>query len=133
MKLSMQEIGLLNVLEGVTGAQGKDAVALGDKIVFLVPKGELGRAIGRGGENIRLLERKVGKPVDVVEYSEEVGDFVKGLFAPVQAESAEVRDGTIFVRFPAKDKGRAIGRGGEKAERARALLQRYHNLKLKIL
>jgi N utilization substance protein A len=134
MKLSMQQIELLNVLESRTGAQGKDVVLLDDgKIVFMVPKAELGRAVGRGGANVERLAQAVGKPVDIVEYSEDEQEFVKGLFAPVQPDSIEVRDGTVFVRFQTADKGRAIGRGGEKAARARTLLERYCNLKLKIL
>ncbi|OIO28479.1 hypothetical protein AUJ16_00685 [Candidatus Micrarchaeota archaeon CG1_02_60_51] len=133
MKLSMQEIGLLNLLESATGAQGRDAVAVGEKLVFVVNEGQLGRAIGKGGEGLRRLEARVGKQVEVVEYAEGAEKFARNLFAPVNAENVEVKNGTAFVRFKGEDKGRAIGRGGEKAERARALLERFHGLKLKIL
>ncbi|PIY92022.1 NusA-like transcription termination signal-binding factor, partial [Candidatus Micrarchaeota archaeon CG_4_10_14_0_8_um_filter_60_7] len=81
MKLSMQEIGLLNLLESATGAQGRDAVAVGEKLVFVVNEGQLGRAIGKGGEGLRRLEARVGKQVEVVEYAEGAEKFARNLFA----------------------------------------------------
>jgi N utilization substance protein A len=133
MKLSMQEIELLNLLESKTGASGKDAVDFGGNLVFVVPKSELGRAVGRGGANIERLSRAVGKPVSVVGFDEDANEFVKFLFAPVQPSKIEVKNGTVFVRFQSEDKGRAIGRGGGKAERARKLLGKYFKFKLKIV
>ena len=132
-KLSGDEIELLNLLEQTTGARAVDVLVLPDTIVFLVKKGDLGRAIGRQGANITRLSNRLKKRVEVVEYSEELNEFLKNLFKPIELEEVKKEGETVYLKVPAKDKGRVIGRGGEKVNRARALLERHFQVALKIV
>lgn len=132
-KLSGDEIELLNLLEQTTGARAVDVLVLPDTIVFLVKKGDLGRAIGRQGANITRLSHRLKKRVEVVEYSEELNEFLKNLFKPIELEEVKKEGETVYLKVPTKDKGRVIGRGGEKVNRARALLERHFQVALKIV
>ncbi len=112
-----------------TGVAPNDVVFLEDGVAFLVPPDSVGRAVGRGGANVHRLSDKFGKRVTVYASHEDARRFVEALVAPVEVTGFEVSDGVAVVRVPVRDKGRAIGRGGEKINRARALMKRRFGLK----
>ena len=138
LKLSNEEIELARMLESATGARAKDVVVINNTIVFVVRKGDLGRAVGRQGTNLEMLRRSFGKNVEFIEHSEKQQQFLANVFRGVVFLSVEEKEfngkKTIFLKIEAKYKGRAIGRGGEKINRARVMLKRHFNYDdLKIL
>ncbi len=128
--LSNDELQMIALLERQTGARANDVVLTEDSIVFVVQQGDLGRAIGKGGANIvKLRARFGGKQVDVFEYSDDVAQFLKNLFYPVEVKSVELVESggrkTVQVAVDAKNKGLAIGKAGAKIRKARFLAKRY--------
>jgi len=118
------------LFESVTGAWVKDCVIGDGCLIFVVKPGDAGVAIGRGGSHIRVLRRMFGVNVEVVEYAEDLVDFVKNSFAPARVRQVRVverSDGgrVVVVSVEPSDKGVAIGRNGRKAERNRLLVKRY--------
>ncbi|MFH0836419.1 MAG: NusA-like transcription termination signal-binding factor [Candidatus Micrarchaeota archaeon] len=139
VKLANADIQLLASFEQTTGATAFDVLIESEKIVFLVKKEQLGRAIGRQGANIERLKRVMGKRVEVIPFSDEVQEFLKSFFKPVEITSAETRENAegkkvIYLKVDQANKGLAIGRGGEKINRARVILKRHFDYAdLKIL
>ena len=127
--LSNEELQMINLLETSTGAKAKDVVLTSSAVIFVLEPGNLGKAIGKQGANIQRLKRGLDKQVDVFEYSESLEGFVRNFFYPVQVIGVEEMDQngrkTVSVKVDPKNKGLAIGKGGEKIERARLLVKRY--------
>jgi len=132
-KLSNEDFQLLGILDSRTGARAID-VLNAESLVFLLEKGELGKAIGKGGANLERLRHVFGKNVEFVEYSSELSEFVKNLFKPAEVLGVDKRGNELAVKVDAAKKGLAIGRGGEKIKRAKLLLNKYFGIEnLKVL
>lgn len=104
-----------------------------DRILYIIRPGDMGLAIGKKGDNIRKLQKVLGKKIEMVEYHEDLEGFVANIFKPV--EIAGVRkntvEGIIDVLVKKKgDIGIAIGKGGANVEKARVLLRRFFNLEI---
>lgn len=126
--ISNAEIQLINMLESSTGAHAKDVVMTGDSVIFVVEKGELGKAIGKGGVNIKRMRYAFKKNVEVVEAADDLRGFLANIFKPVKlVDVLEATSGdrkVVSVSVDNKNKGLAIGRGGERIKKARALAKR---------
>ncbi|MBW3581500.1 MAG: NusA-like transcription termination signal-binding factor [Euryarchaeota archaeon] len=109
-----------------------DLVEEEDKITFLVGKGQLGLALGKGARNLEALKKVFGKEVKVVEYDDDLERFVRNLFKPhtIETISVESEEDGIFVRCVVKpeDKGKAIGKAGRNINVVRTLARRHHNI-----
>ena len=137
-KLTNQEIEVINLLEQLTKARANDAIIMDDAVVFVVKEGELGKAIGKKGANIMKLRRILDKNVEIVEYSGELNQFLKNIFYPVDIKEISINENgdkkSIVLQVDSKNKGLAIGRRGEKIDKARMLVKRYFDFdNLKIL
>ncbi|MEW5955528.1 MAG: NusA-like transcription termination signal-binding factor [Candidatus Micrarchaeota archaeon] len=126
--LSLEDIQLMNLIEMTTGAKANDLVHEDGTLVILVQKGDLGKAIGKGGANAQKLRQKLGKEIAMVEDADDPQAFVANALAPAVLRSVDVSEEggrkVAVVSVDAKNKGSAIGRGGEKIKRARLLMQR---------
>lgn len=126
--LTNAELESIGILASRTGATATDVVLSDDSVIFVVGKGDLGKAIGKNGSNIARLKSAFGRNVEIVEAAEGVKEFLANIFRP--ARVVEVREENqggkrvAFVSVDAKDKGLAIGRGGERIKKARVLAKR---------
>lgn len=135
IKFTSTEMRYIALFESITGATVRDCIINDEQksIIFVVKKGDIGMAIGRGGKNIHLLERKTGKKHEVIEYSDDPAQFIKNALKP--ARTKEVRVGerpggktVAVVSVNPRDKGVAIGRNGRNAKRLRFLVKRYFEI-----
>ena len=82
IKLTPDEFRLLSLFQTVTTADARDCV-IDDKmgrVIFVVNKGQMGMAIGKGGSNIKQLQNVITKKIELVEYSESPVNFIKNIF-----------------------------------------------------
>ncbi|MFC2174913.1 NusA-like transcription termination signal-binding factor [archaeon] len=127
MKLGMDELQYISIIEKITRAKVKDCVLTEGELVVVVGEGEMGLAIGRNGENAEKVREAVGKKVSFIEFSPDQEKFIKKLFAPAVIESVEV-DGET-VKLKARESQRVIGKGGKRKKRAETLLERHFGIK----
>jgi N utilization substance protein A len=135
IKFTSTEMRFIALFESMTGAGVKDCIVDEEqgRIIFVVNEGQVGVAIGRGGRNIRTLERMTGKKHEIIEYSEDPVQFVKNALKPAfvkEVRLTERPDGKTmaFVTVNPRDKGVAIGKNGRNAERLRFLAKRYFQI-----
>ena len=131
--LSFKERRYIEELRILTRATALDCIIdeRFDRIVYLIKEGDMGLAIGRKGNNIRKMQRVLGKRVEMVEYSSEIEEFTKNVFKPAEVTGVERgEDGKITVYVNRGDLGIAIGKGGCTIEKARNLLSRYFDAEL---
>ena len=135
IKITSREMRYIALFENITGATVKDCIVDEDlnQIIYVVKEGNVGIAIGKGGKNIRLLERMTGKKHDIIEHSESPAQFIKNALKPAQVKEIRITerpDGKTMavVSVNPKDKGVAIGKNGKNAERIRFLAKRYFQI-----
>ncbi len=135
VKLSMDDMAMIARFEQITGAAAVDVIRddEGERIIIVVRAKQLGKAIGRGGVNVKAASDVFGRAVDVVEMAETAEEFVKSALAPARVEAVKIiehRDGNKVASVTVKneDRGIAIGRDGRNVARARILVKRHFDL-----
>ena len=129
------------LFEDETGATARDCVVFEDegdadgaddeRVVFLVKPGEMGRAIGSGGENVRKVEAQLGKDVTLVEDADTAEGFVANALAPAAVYNVTVSedDETVaYAEVDSADTGVAIGEGGRNILAAEKLAKRHYDV-----
>jgi N utilization substance protein A len=135
IKLTSDELGLISLFQSITSAVARDCVVdeKMDRVIFIVNKGQMGLAIGKGGATIRQLQNVVGKKVELVEYSDDPSEFIRNILNTEMINEIKINDkidGTkqAIVIVDAKKKGVVVGREGRNAEKARLLAKRYFQI-----
>jgi len=135
IKITSNEMRYIALFESVSGASVKDCIIDEEqaRAIFIVNKGQVGVAIGRGGRNIHVLEKMTGKRHEIIEYSEDPVQFIKNALKPAAVREVRITerpDGKTMavVTVNPKDKGVAIGKNGRNAERLRFLAKRYFQI-----
>lgn len=109
-----------------------DMVEEEDKLTFVVEKGQLGLALGKGARNLQTLKNVFNKEVKILEYDDDVERFIRNLFKPhtIDSVALESEEDGIFARVTVKpeDKGKAIGKAGRNINVIRQLARRHHNI-----
>lgn len=119
----------------MSGATARDCI-VDDKqgrIIFVVSKGQMGLAIGKKGATVKNIERAVKKPVEVVEWSDDVSEMIKNSLDARYVEEVRVTeklDGSksVVVVVDPRHKGAVLGRAGKNAEKVRLLAKRYFDI-----
>lgn len=134
VKLSTDGIRYIALFENLTGAMARDCFedSENNKLIFVVKSGDMGLAIGKGGDNINRVKKIIGKHIEIIEYSDDPVEFVKNAFHPISIKNVNIvlRDNKhiAYVEVHTKEKGLAIGRGGKNIEKVRKLSARHHNI-----
>lgn len=134
VKLSMDGIRYIALFEKITGAGAKDCYedTENNRLLFVVKNGDMGLAIGKGGEHINTVKKAINKFIEITEHSEDPVIFIKNAFHPIILKNINIKiiDGKriAYVEVPTKEKGLAIGRDGKNIEKVKKLSLRHHNI-----
>lgn len=99
-----------------------------DRVIYVIKPGDMGLAIGKKGENIRKMQKVLGRRIEMVEYAEDEKTFIANIFRPAEVlKSLEAEPGGKINVVVGKrsDLGIAIGKGGSTIEKARLLVKRF--------
>jgi len=135
IKLSSDELSLMSMFQGMTGATARDCVIdeKRNRVIFVIAKGQMGLAIGKDGASVKKIERTVRRPVEVVEWADDVEGLVRNSLGAKFVQEVRVSDrldGTkgVVVIVDSKKKGAVLGLGGKNAEKVRLLARRYFDI-----
>lgn len=135
IKLSSDELSLMSMFQGMTGATARDCVIdeKRNRVIFVIAKGQMGLAIGKDGASVKKIERTVRRPVEVVEWADNVEGLVKNSLGARFVQEVRVSDrldGTkgVVVIVDSRKKGAVLGLGGKNAEKVRLLARRYFDI-----
>jgi transcription termination/antitermination protein NusA len=135
IKLTSDELRLISLFQSITSATARDCIVDDkmDRVIFIVNKGQMGLAIGKGGTTIRQLQNVVAKKVELVEYSDVPSEFIRNILNSEMINEVKINervDGTMqaIVSVDAKKKGVVVGKEGRNAEKARLLAKRYFQI-----
>jgi transcription termination/antitermination protein NusA len=135
IKLTPDELRLISLFQSITSASARDCIVDDkmERVIFVVNKGHMGLAIGKGGATIKQLQNVIAKKVELVEYSDEASDFIRNILNSEMVKEVKINersDGSkqAIVFVDPKRKGVVVGREGRNAEKARLLAKRYFQI-----
>ncbi len=127
IKIDTEEFRIIAAFEHITNVHPKDCLVSDNMVYFLVDGDKIGLAIGKSGETIKNVSRKLGKQVKLFEYSKDPQQFVKNMIPP--AENIEIGTDEVKISVPMKERAAIIGRGGKNINIIKEFLDRHCGIK----
>lgn len=135
IRLTSNEMSYISLFESLTGTVARDCIIDNkrERILFIVNPKSSGRAIGKQGSHVKMMQRMVNKNIEIVEYSDDPIEFIKKSFYPAGIKEVRITERldnkkVAVVTVEHNDKGIAIGKDGKTAERTRLLARRYFQI-----
>ena len=133
IRLDADSLRLITLFENHTGARVRDCFEEEDRLTYVVEEGDVGKAVGKQGANLKQLRDILKKDIEVVGWAPDREKFLANIFHRYSVEGITVedrRDGSVKARVKVapNEKGRAIGREGRNIKLARALAKRHYNV-----
>jgi len=135
VKFTTNEIRYIALFETITNATVKDCIIDDehDKVTFLVKKGDMGLAIGKRGSTIAKMQKSVDKSVEIIEHSDDPGEFIKNLLSSAEITSIDFSTDSkgnkiATLDIDSKSKRKAIGKNGQNIQRARQFAKRQFEI-----
>ena len=123
----------MSLFESVTRARLKDCI-MGEKVIFIVEEGEMGKAIGKHGANVKMLESMLKKSIRVIEFNNNITEFIGNLISPIRPKALEAAEGGVVITAnDMKTRGMLIGRDRKNVEQVKEIVGRYFgNIEIKV-
>jgi len=134
VKLDQDTFGLSSIMERITRARVKSCFKEDDTIYFIVDVGELGKAIGKGGINIKRVQQEFGKKIKVIEYRNDPVSFTRNVIYPVKVEEIVLENDEVIIKDSNKKiKGQIIGRDRSNLNFINKVVKRFFNVEVKVV
>jgi len=125
IKYSADIIQYISIFESLTAAKVKDCI-VNEQILFIVNENDMGKAIGKHGSNIKRIENMMKKRIRLVEFNDDIVQFVQNLIYPVSAKEIKEENGIVNIYCnDAKSKGILIGRDRHKINFINDIVKRH--------
>ena len=72
IKYDINLMKYMQIFENLTRARLKDCILTEDQLICVVEENEIGRAIGKGGSNVRRIEGILKKKIKIVEFNSDI-------------------------------------------------------------
>lgn len=130
VKLDISAMQNISLFENITRVSARDCFAQEGRLVFVVKQREIGKAIGKAGANIKRLEGMLKKKVKIVEYSDDVVQFVANVVAPIKIKEVVEDDGIVTITpADSMSRGLLIGRAAINLRGFEDIVKRFYPIK----
>ncbi len=135
VKYTIEDLNFMKLFQAVSGIYPRDILQdqRFNRIIIVVDKGSMGASIGKNGQNIIYIKKVTSKDVVVVEYNDNMHDFIRGLIG--QNVSFNISESTntngtkqVTISVNPESKGVVFGIKGQNIEKIKLLLRRYFNI-----
>ena len=131
MILDIDLIQKINLFEKLTHARVKGMFNF-NGFLIVVNFGEIGKAVGKNGVNVKKFSSMINEKVKVVEYNNNPVTFLKNLIMPLKVDDIEEEDGFIKINADNKTKGLLIGRNQKNLEGYNKIFKGYFKMEIKV-
>lgn len=133
IKFDISVIKFINLFEKITRASVKDVIVKENKMTFIVNEGNLGKAVGKGGVNVKKLENMFKKRIKIVEFKNDVCEFIRNLLLPLKISNIYKEDNLVKIKAEGmKIKSILIGRDKRNLKELRDTVKRYFQYDVEI-
>ncbi len=131
MKFDLKLIGYITTFENITHAKVRDCFFDKDEIlVFVVDEGEIGKAIGKNGSNVKRISFVLKKRLKIIEFSKDPVVFVKNCLQPLKVNASLV-DGKVVIKCETKqEKGLVFGRDRNNFHAMQELIKKFYPVEI---
>ncbi len=128
IKYDMDLMKYMSLFETLTQAKLKDCI-LGERLLFIVEEGQMGKAIGKKGVNVKKIEGVLKKKIRLVEYSSDVLQFVRNLVYPLNVNEVKREEDCVVIAAPdTNTRSLLIGRDRNNLNELKTIVKRYFDV-----
>lgn len=127
-----QEIlGYMNIFDTTTQVRPKDCFIDDAQLLhFVVQEHDVGKAIGKHGMKVQLLEQALKRKIKILPFNPEIGEFIKGLISPLTVDRIACDgESCIITAVERMTKAKLIGRNGMRLRALEDIVKRYFTIK----
>lgn len=127
IKFDINTMKFISMFESLTLAGVKDCFQQGERIIFIV--NDIGKALGKGGSNIKRIENAIKKKIKIVEFNPDVLIFVQNAIYPLKVKDIREENKVITIIPPdSQTRGYLIGRGAVNLRRTEEIIKRHFDI-----
>lgn len=123
MNINKDTIQNINFFEKITRAKVKNCFD-NNILTFVVDFGEIGKAIGKQGVNVKKLANLTKRRIKIVEFNPEPTMFLKNLIYPIQIE-IKLEENLLEIKADTKTKALLIGRNQQNLKDLKKIFNYY--------
>jgi len=125
----METMKLISLFQAITRASVKDCFE-NSELVFIVGEGEIGKAVGKQGSNVKRISSALKRKIKIVEFNHQLSQFIKNLVYPLRVEKVDEAEGIITLTAQdIQTRGYLIGRGGSSLRKLEETVKRHFPIK----
>ncbi|MFT4261536.1 MAG: NusA-like transcription termination signal-binding factor [Candidatus Woesearchaeota archaeon] len=129
MKYDVELLQIMSLFEKITRTKLKDALFFKEKLVFIVPEGNLAKALGKNKANVEKIEKAINRKIKIVEFSSDKLRFIKNVMSPLKILEISEVDGVVTIKGPdQKTKGLMIGSRAQNLRAYEEIVKKYYDL-----
>jgi len=119
----------MGLFENITHSKLKDCFFDREKLVFIVDKGEMGKALGKNKMNIVKLEKMLKRKIKIVEFDENRIQFITNYLAPLRITDIKEEGEVVTVTgADTKTKGLIIGIKAQNLRNLEKVISKYFTI-----
>ena len=99
-------------------------------MLYIIKQGDIAKAIGKKGFNVKRLENSLKRKLKMVEFNEDAHTFIRKLVFPAKIQEITEEEGVITIT--AEDlisRGQLIGRDAKHLRFNESIIERYFPIK----
>ena len=126
LKYDITLMGYRTIFENITRVSVKDCFLKDNLFIVIVKENEIGKAIGKGGSNIKELEkRNLGTKATRADILE----FTQNIINPIKASNIVLDNKIITISLSGmKEKGQVIGRDSRNLNELKDIISLYFDV-----
>jgi len=115
------------LFESITRTTLKDCFENQNKMLFIVMPGQIKKALGKENKNIKLIEVKIAQKIKIVEFSNNVLNFVTNLIYPLRINDISIdEEGIVIIKGKdMKTNGLIIGSRAQNLRNTESIAKKY--------
>ena len=131
IKFDFNSIKFMSLFQSITRCDVKDFFDLEDKFCFIVATGQIGKALGKNLSNVKLLENKLKKKIKIVEFNQNMSEFIRNIVFPSKLSEIEFNEEDKILSITGidnKTRGYLIGRNASNLRTSETILKRHFDV-----
>ncbi len=131
IKYDISLIEFIRLFDQITRTNVKDCFEdQNGLLIFVVELGEIGKAVGKKGSNVKIVENRLNRKIKIVEFNPQKLSFIANYIYPLKAVHITEEDGIVTIKGPdVQTKGLLIGRNAQNLRNLERVVRRYFEVK----